>query len=68
MDQLAQLPDDFFVTSSQFTKTVYRDDYPKLDVTQRSFSQKGKVVVITGASQGLGRKVCLFPSVSSDYI
>ncbi|KAL2061429.1 hypothetical protein VTL71DRAFT_7702 [Oculimacula yallundae] len=53
---LAQLPDDFFVTSSQFTKTVYRDEYPELDVTQDSFSQKGKVVIITGASQGLGRK------------
>ncbi|KAG4436873.1 hypothetical protein IFR05_007636 [Cadophora sp. M221] len=56
MDQLAQLPDDFFVTSSQFTKTTYRDEYPELDVTQGSFSQKGKVVIITGASQGLGRK------------
>ncbi|KAH9211629.1 hypothetical protein DL95DRAFT_464718 [Leptodontidium sp. 2 PMI_412] len=56
MDQLAQLPDDFFVTSSQFTKTAYRDEYPELDVTQESFSQKGKVVIITGAGQGLGRK------------
>ncbi|KAH7327374.1 putative oxidoreductase ucpA [Rhexocercosporidium sp. MPI-PUGE-AT-0058] len=56
MDQIAQLPDDFFVTSSQFTKTVYRDSYPELDVTQDSFSQKGKVIIITGASQGLGRE------------
>lgn len=57
MDQLAQLPDDFFVTSSQFTKTVYPDEYLELDVTQDSFAQKRKVIIITGASQGLGRNV-----------
>ncbi len=57
MDQLSQLPDDFFVAASQFTKATYRDEYPETDVTQASFSQKGKVVVITGASQGLGRQV-----------
>ncbi|KAK0104218.1 hypothetical protein ONS96_005311 [Cadophora gregata f. sp. sojae] len=56
MDQLAQLPDDSFVTSSQFTKTVYHDEYPELHVTQEYFSQKGKVVIITGAMQGLEKK------------
>ncbi|KAE8449504.1 hypothetical protein EG329_008113 [Mollisiaceae sp. DMI_Dod_QoI] len=52
---LSQLPDDFFITSSQFTKTTYRDVYPGVDPTSAALSQKGKVVVITGSSQGLGR-------------
>lgn len=52
---LDQLPDDFFVTLSQFTKTTYRDLYPGVDPTSPALSQKGKVVVITGTSQGLGR-------------
>ncbi|KUJ18760.1 NAD(P)-binding protein [Mollisia scopiformis] len=52
---LSQLPDDFFVTLSQFTKTTYRDVYPVVDPTSPALSQQGKVVIITGTSQGLGR-------------
>jgi hypothetical protein len=54
---LAALPDDFFVTVSQFTKTAYRDEYPDVDPTSKALSQEGKVVVISGTSQGLGRQV-----------
>ena len=54
---LATLPDDFFVTLGQYTKTVYRDQYPAIDPRSAALSQKGKVVIITGASQGLGRHV-----------
>ncbi|KAH7413157.1 putative oxidoreductase ucpA [Cadophora sp. MPI-SDFR-AT-0126] len=47
--------DDYWVKQQQFTKTVYRDVYPAIDPTSASNSQAGKVVVITGASRGLGR-------------
>ncbi|KAJ4340416.1 hypothetical protein N0V95_007501 [Ascochyta clinopodiicola] len=43
-----------FVTSMQFTARTHRDVYPAIDPTQPALSQKGKVVIITGASQGLG--------------
>jgi len=54
---LDALPDDFFVTTSQFTKTAYRDEYPDLDPASEALSQEGKIVVITGTSQGIGRYV-----------
>ncbi|KAG4444286.1 hypothetical protein IFR05_000261 [Cadophora sp. M221] len=46
---------DYFVKKQQFVKTVYRDVYPSIDPTAASNSQAGKVIVITGASRGLGR-------------
>ncbi|KAH7370582.1 putative oxidoreductase ucpA, partial [Rhexocercosporidium sp. MPI-PUGE-AT-0058] len=46
---------DYFVKKQQFVKTVYRDVYPAIDPTAPSNSQAGKVIVITGASRGLGR-------------
>ncbi|KAE8363445.1 hypothetical protein BDV27DRAFT_158764 [Aspergillus caelatus] len=48
------LPDDYFLTAGAFTKKLYRDQYPAIDPTLPSLSQQGKVVVITGASSGLG--------------
>ncbi|KAL7907508.1 hypothetical protein GGI35DRAFT_470707 [Trichoderma velutinum] len=48
------LPEDFFVTSMQFTRDTYRDVYPGVDPTSTDLSMTGKVVVITGASQGIG--------------
>ncbi|KAF2448569.1 NAD(P)-binding protein [Karstenula rhodostoma CBS 690.94] len=52
-----QTPDpDFFVKAQQFTAHTYRDVYPAIDPTNSSLSQAGKVVIITGASQGLGAK------------
>jgi len=52
---MENLPDDYFVTKSQFTKTTHRDVYPAIDPAADSNSQAGKVIVITGASKGIGR-------------
>jgi hypothetical protein len=38
-----------------FTKNAYRDIYPAVQPTRPELSQAGKVVVITGATRGLGR-------------
>ncbi|KAL2783654.1 hypothetical protein BJX66DRAFT_344756 [Aspergillus keveii] len=38
-----------------FTKKLHRDVYPAVDPNRPEHSQAGKVVVITGASRGLGR-------------
>ena len=54
---LSALPDDFFVNLGKVTKAVYRDQYPAIDPRSPALSQKGKVVIVTGASQGLGREV-----------
>ena len=54
---MENLPVDHFVKFQQFVSTVHRDVYPAIDPTQASLSQKGKVVIITGASQGLGARV-----------
>ncbi|KAK9241512.1 hypothetical protein V1506DRAFT_556490 [Lipomyces tetrasporus] len=50
-----QLPDHYFTTSNSFTKNVYRDVYPSVDPTSPALSQAGKIVVITGASRGIGK-------------
>jgi NADP-dependent 3-hydroxy acid dehydrogenase YdfG len=54
---MEELPEDFYVNQFAFTKELYRDVYPAVDPENESLSQKGKVVVITGASQGIGQKV-----------
>lgn len=50
------LPNDFFVTSQQFAKTIHRDQYPTIDPSSKDLAQNGKVVVITGANRGLGQR------------
>ncbi|KAH8657005.1 putative oxidoreductase ucpA [Tricladium varicosporioides] len=50
-----QIDPDIYVKNFQFTKTTYRDVYPAIDPTLPTNSQEGKVVVITGASKGIGR-------------
>lgn len=39
------------------TKTTHVEQYSVVDLTSAALSQAGKVVIITGANQGLGRKV-----------
>jgi NAD(P)-dependent dehydrogenase (short-subunit alcohol dehydrogenase family) len=53
---MENLPTDFFVTSAAYTPTVYRDQYPAINPTNPALSQAGKVVVITGASHGIGAR------------
>jgi hypothetical protein len=43
------------VKAMAFTKNAYRDIYPAVQPTRPELSQAGKVVVITGATRGLGR-------------
>lgn len=54
---VSQLPSDFFVHEDAFTQKTYRDVYPAIDPTRPELSQAGKVVVITGASRGIGKLV-----------
>ncbi|KAJ4986547.1 hypothetical protein SVAN01_07983 [Stagonosporopsis vannaccii] len=53
---MEHLPVDHFVTTMQFTARTHRDVYPAIDPKQAALSQKGKVVIITGASLGLGAR------------
>lgn len=53
--ELPQDP-DFFTKAHSPTKLVYRDVYPAIDPSTPALSQSGKIVVITGASRGLGRR------------
>lgn len=46
-----------------FTTNIYRDVYPAIDPSQPELRQQGKVVVITGASRGLGRLVRVPPGI-----
>jgi hypothetical protein len=51
------LPNDYFVTSFQFTPHVFNDEYPSINPRSPSLTLQGKVVIITGASRGVGAKV-----------
>ncbi|KAK4232722.1 hypothetical protein C8A03DRAFT_39676 [Achaetomium macrosporum] len=53
---MENLPPDYFVTSMQFTKHVYQDVYPSIDPSKPELSLAGKVVIITGASRGIGAR------------
>jgi NAD(P)-dependent dehydrogenase (short-subunit alcohol dehydrogenase family) len=55
-DALGALPKDWAVTAVQFTRKVYTTIYPSIDPTQAKSSLKGKTVVVTGASQGIGAR------------
>jgi hypothetical protein len=48
---------DLFVKGAAFTKKNHRDLYAAIDPTRPELSQAGKVVVITGATRGLGQLV-----------
>ncbi|KAJ6016230.1 hypothetical protein N7540_010821 [Penicillium herquei] len=52
---MADMDIDAGTKAIAFTTKNYRSVYPAIDPTRPDLSQKGKVIVITGASQGLGR-------------
>ncbi|KAH8888979.1 NAD(P)-binding protein [Thozetella sp. PMI_491] len=51
---MEQLPKDHFVTSMQFTKNTHQALYKSVDPANPENSLHGKIVVITGASRGIG--------------
>lgn len=51
---LDQLSPDHFTNIHAYTPHVYRDQYDAIDPTSAGLSQKGKTVIITGASSGIG--------------
>lgn len=55
-----ELDPDSQVKGTAFTKKAYRDVYPAVDPSIPSMSQAGKVIIITGASRGLGQLVSIY--------
>ena len=51
-------PPHGFTINNAFTSEVYRDVYPAIDPRRPELSQSGKVILVTGASRGIGQ-VCL---------
>ncbi|EUC37904.1 hypothetical protein COCCADRAFT_32998 [Bipolaris zeicola 26-R-13] len=51
---LSDLPKDYYVKAMQFTKRTHQDAYPAIDPSLPEHSLAGKVVIITGASRGIG--------------
>jgi hypothetical protein len=49
-----QIDPDQFTTPFMATKTKHRDPYPAILPSNPANSQKGKIIVITGASGGIG--------------
>ncbi|RFU31436.1 hypothetical protein B7463_g4903, partial [Scytalidium lignicola] len=64
----ATLPDDYVVNSQAFTRVTHRNVYSSIDPSKSSLSQSGKVVIITGASKGIGYKgfVAAFAKAGAD--
>ncbi|ETI29036.1 hypothetical protein G647_01489 [Cladophialophora carrionii CBS 160.54] len=52
---MAQLPSDFFLNLQAFSAKSYRDSYPAIDPELPEHSLVGKVVILTGGSDGLGK-------------
>jgi hypothetical protein len=57
LSTMEDLPPDFWVTSTQFTPKTYQTNYPAIDPTNPQNSLAGKVVIISGASRGIGAMV-----------
>ena len=57
MGDTANIDPDEETKQLAFTVKNYRNVYPAINPTRPELSQNGKVVVITGASRGLGRLV-----------
>jgi NADP-dependent 3-hydroxy acid dehydrogenase YdfG len=56
MVDLAALPKDWIVTSGQFTRKAFTNVYDAIDPTREENFLKGKTVVVTGASRGIGAR------------
>ncbi len=58
MRDVAQPPSDHFTKLDQFTRVDHRDFHPAVDPSSPALSksQAGMVIIITGASRGIGRK------------
>lgn len=56
MADLASLPKDWILTSSQFTRKAHTTVYPAIHPAKAENSLKGKTVVVTGASRGIGAR------------
>lgn len=54
-------PPDGIVKHNSFTKVVYRDTYPAVDPRRPQLSQHGRVILITGASKGIGLVCTVLP-------
>jgi len=65
---MESLPTDHWVTSLQFTPKTYQDVYPAIDPTNPSNSLAGKVVIIAGASRGIGGNVCGPPPLPCSHL
>lgn len=48
------LPPDHLTTTHAYTPHVFRDQYPSIDPSTPALSQANKVIIITGASSGIG--------------
>jgi hypothetical protein len=49
-----QLPTDAFLQQQRFTRSTHRDVYPFITPSNPVLSQHNRIIVITGASRGLG--------------
>ena len=66
IEAMASLPKDYFVASLQYTKNVFQDVYPAIDPSKPTNSLAGRIAIVTGASRGIGARVC-HPQLSREY-
>jgi len=52
---MGSLSEHAFTVSNSFTKGVYRDVYPAVNPRNAELNKAGKIILITGASRGIGK-------------